>query len=197
MKDIYQFFETIKIQNGLLYNIEKHNYRLNKTIYDNFGINPMIKLQNFINPPNDNKLYRCKVIYSNKIEKINFYPYQPRDIKSFKIIKSSISYPYKYLDRSKIDKLFKKKGEADEIIIIDKSNYIKDTSIANIAIKKDNKWLTPKNPLFHGTMKQKFIEDNLLIEKNLFIEDIENIDSFAIMNAMIGFKIIKKPIFIF
>ena len=46
-------------------------------------------------------------------------------------------------------------------------------------------------------MKQKLIEDNLLIEKNLFIEDIENIDSFAIMNAMIGFKIIKKPIFIF
>ncbi len=46
-------------------------------------------------------------------------------------------------------------------------------------------------------MKQKFIEDNVLHEINLHIKDIENIDSFAIMNAMIGFKIIKKPIFIF
>ena len=191
------FFETIKVQNGIIYNIKKHNYRLNKTIYDNFGINQDINLQDFINPPKDNKLYRCKVIYSKRIEKIDFFPYKPRKIKSFKIIQSNISYPYKFLNRSELDNLFEKRGKCDDIIMIDRNGYLKDTSIANISIKKEDKWLTPKNPLLHGTMKQKFIEDKILYQTNISIKDIENIDSFAIMNAMIGFQIIENPIFIY
>lgn len=188
------FFETLKVQNGVIYNLDYHEQRLNYTIEQNFLQKSQISLKNFITPPNDNQLYRCKVIYDTDVKSVDFYPYTPKIIKSFKIIHSNIKYPFKYADRSSIDKLFSKKGAMDEILIVDKEGFIKDTSIANIAIKKDKTWFTPKNPLLKGTMREKFIEDNILIQKDIKLKDIENIDSFAIMNAMIGFVEIKSPI---
>ena len=189
------FFETINVQNGVIYNLNLHNKRLNHTISKHYKTDDFINLSNYIKPPNDNTLYRCKVIYDSKIKEVNFYPYSIREIKSFKIIQSNIKYPYKYLNRVEIDSLYLKKSDLDDILIVDKDGFLKDSSIANIAIKKDNTWFTPKNPLLFGTMREKFIEDKILHPKELKLKDIENIDSFAIMNAMIGFYEIKKPIF--
>ena len=189
------FFETIKVQNGVSYNLPFHQQRLNYTIEKNFQKKSTISLKNFISPPKDNLLYRCKVIYDYEIKSVNFYPYTPKTIKSFKIIHSNIKYPFKYADRTSIDELFSKRDGLDEILIVDEKGFLKDTSIANIAIKKDGAWFTPRNPLLFGTMREKFIEDNILIQKDIKLKDIENIDSFAIMNAMIGFIEIKEAIF--
>jgi len=190
-----QFFETIKVQNGVIYNLPFHQQRLNYTIEKNFSQKSDISLKDFIYPPKTNLLYRCKVIYKHEIKSVDFYPYTPKIIKSFKIIHSDVKYPFKSTDRSSIDELFSKRDDLDEILIVDKNGFIKDTSIANIAIKKDGLWFTPKNPLLKGTMREKFLEDNILIPKEIKLKDIENIDNFAIMNAMIGFVEIKKAIF--
>ncbi len=189
------FFETIKVQNEVIYNIDFHQQRLNYTIEQNFLQKSTISLKEYITPPTDNKLYRCKVIYGKDIKSVDFYPYTPKTIKSFKIIHSNVKYPFKSTDRSSIDEIFSKRDDLDEILIVDIDGFIKDTSIANIAIKKDGLWFTPKNPLLKGTMREKFLEDNILIPKDIKLKDIENIDNFAIMNAMIGFVEIKKAIF--
>jgi len=190
------FFETIKVQNSTIYNLELHNKRLNHTIKKNFSTNKTINLKEYIDPPKDNTLYRCKVIYDKDIKDVTFYPYTPRNIQSFKIIYSDIKYNYKYVDRYDIDSLFKQRESADEIIIADLDGFLKDTSIANIAIKIDGIWHTPKLPLLEGTMREKFIEDNILKKSDIKVKDIQKLESFAIMNAMIGFKIIKNPKFI-
>ena len=190
-----QFFETIKVQNQTIYNLKYHQKRLNYTIEQNFGIKTNINLKDFITPPKDNKLYRCKVIYDKEVKSVDFYPYTPKNIKSFKIIYSDIKYPFKNVDRSSIDKLFSKRDGLDDILIVSKDGLIKDTSIANIAIKKDGVWFTPKNPLLKGTMREKLIKEKILFLKDLTIKDIENIDSFAIINAMIEFKEIKNAKF--
>ncbi len=191
------FFETIKVQNQTVYNLDAHNFRLNQTILKNFGIKSTVNLKDFIIPPKDNKLYRCKIVYSHEIKSVDFFPYTPRNIQSFKIIHSKIKYDYKYADRTDIDTIFARRDNADEILIVDKNGMIKDTSIANIAVMTDGIWQTPKYPLLKGTMRAKFIKENILHEKELFIQDIQKLESFAIMNAMIGFKIIQNPKFIY
>lgn len=192
-----QCFESIKVENGKLFNIEEHNLRLNKTIKDIFNKNSNIDLKNHIKPPKDNTLYRCKVIYDDSIKDIQFYPYTPRKIKSFKIIHSNIKYSHKYADRVSIDKLFLQRDSCDDILIVGENGLLKDTSIANIAVKKGDIWFTPKSPLLHGSMKNRLIKENILYEKDLFIQDIKNIDSFVIINTMIGFHEIKEPKFKF
>ena len=190
------FFETLKVQNQTIYNIEYHNKRFDQTIKENFGLNSEVDLKDFITLPQDNQLYRCKVIYDKDIKSVQFFPYHERNIQSFKIIRSNIKYNHKYADRGSIDSLFLKRDEADEIIIADTKGYLKDTSIANIALMIDGEWLTPKKPLLKGTMRSKYIDNNILKETDIKVKDIEKLENFAIINAMIGFKIVKNPKFI-
>ncbi len=187
------FFETIKVQNGVIYNLKNHNKRLNETIFKNFKIKSDINLEKYISPPNDKVLYRCKVVYSKQIESINFYPYRFKNIKSFKIITSNIKYNFKYFNRDNINKLLS--NRYDDILIVDTLGYIRDISIANIAIKKENIWLTPENPMLKGTMREKLLNEKKIYTKKLKIDEIVSMNGFAIMNAMIGFKEIKNPEF--
>jgi len=189
-----KFFETIKIDEGKIFNIDYHNKRLNKTIKENFFIDSQIDLKNFIDPPKRG-LYRCKVIYDKKILDIKYYPYQKRKIKSFKLIQSDIEYSYKYLNREKLDALFEEKGEADEIIIV-KNSLITDTSIANIAFFDTKRWITPKKPLLKGTMRENLLYKKIIFEEDIRVDQIKKFKKIALMNAMIGFYIIEEGIII-
>ena len=87
-----------------------------------------------------------------------------------------------------MDKLYKNKGEFDEIISI-KNGIGRDTSIANIAIFYENSWITSKNCLLQGTTRNRLIEEKFLIEKNISVSMLKNASKIALMNAMIGFDI--------
>ena len=183
------FFETIKIENGEILNLEEHNIRLNRTIYKNFLYSLDINLNDYIKVP-DLKTYRCKVVYDKEIRTIDFIPYNQRVFRSFKIIHSDIVYPYKSLNRSELDKLFAQKGSCDDIVIV-RDGFICDTSIANIAIYDGKSWVTPKKPLLLGTQRAKLLKDKLIVEKDIKVKDMKNTARFAIMNSLIGFKEIK------
>ncbi len=185
-----RFFETIRVQDGQVFHLPYHNARLNATIEAHFAGTPKIDLKNYITPTKKG-LYRCKVIYSNEIEEVAFFPYTPRRIQSFKLVSSDIKYCYKYLDRSKIDALFAQKGECDEIIIV-KNGLLTDTSIANIAFHYKNSWITPKNPLLPGTTRARLIEAKRLIPTDIAAKDLKKFDKMALMNAMIDFMIVEE-----
>ncbi len=183
-----RFFETIRVQDGKAYHLFYHNQRLNTTIKAHFGFDATIDLANYITPPKRG-LFRCKVIYSNTIESIQFFPYTPRRINSFTLVTSSIEYSYKYLDRSPIDALFAKREGSDEIIIV-KNGLLTDTSIANIAFYYKKSWLTPKNPLLPGTTRARLLEAKRLIPTEISHQDLKKFDTMALMNAMIDFVIL-------
>ncbi len=183
------FFETLKIQNGKILNLDQHNLRLNRTIYDIFGKKEMFNLLDFIKVP-DNKTYRCKVIYNKNIQSVDFIPYTKRAFQSFKIIHSTINYPHKSVNRDALNKLFEQRGICDDILII-KDGLLSDTSIANIAIYDGYQWTTPKKPLLLGTQRAKLLKNKLIIEKDIKIKDMKNIVHFAIINALIGFHEVK------
>ncbi len=139
---------------------------------------------------------RVKVIYSNKIERVEYYPIKKRKFKSFKIVNSDIEYPYKYYNREDIDKLVSTKGICDDIIVA-KDGLLRDTSIANIALFDGQNWLTPKSPLLKGTVRESLLRKQIVLEKDVKIEELEKAKGFAIINAIVGFRILVKPEFIF
>ena len=185
------FFETLYIKDQNIRNLELHNKRLNKTIKDMFNINANIDLSNFVKLKSK-KAHRVKVIYNKEIQKIEIYPILKREFKDFKIIKSDITYSYKYLNREKIDNLFKKRGSCDDIIIVDKNGFIKDSSIANISLLIDNVWITPKKPLLKGTMREYLLKNKIIKEFDVKIEDIKKANKIALSNAILGFYIIDE-----
>ncbi len=181
-----QYFETIKCLDEEVLNLEYHNNRVTRTI----GLD--INLYDYIYPPSAD-LLRCKVIYDEDgIVSVDFYPYEKKKIKSFKLIHNDlIDYYLKRVDRSNIDRLYDQKNDCDEIIIV-KNGFITDTSMANIAIEKDGIWYTPKIPLLRGTTRDRFIEDGTLKEVDIDVDMLKSADKIALLNAMIGFDIKKK-----
>ena len=185
-----QLLETIKIFNKKIFNLDYHNFRLNKSREKLWAFKDFIDLKNFLHPP-DEKLYKVRVLYDQVIKNIEYLPYQKKSIKSFKLINSNISYPYKFADRKNLEKLYSLKEGADDIIII-KDQKITDTFAANLAFFKDNKWLTPASPLLPGTTREKLLKEKKIYPAIITIKDLKKIKKIAIMNCMIGFKEIKE-----
>lgn len=180
-----KYFETIKCEDFEVFNLDYHQKRVANTI----GLN--INLQEYINPISE-ELLRCKLIYDeNGVVDVLYFPYKKREIKSFKIIfDNEIEYLKKYLNRAKLDELYEKKDDCDEVIII-KNEIVTDTTIANIAIFYENSWITSKNCLLGGTTRARLLEEKKLFEKDITLDMLKNASKVALMNAMIGFDEIK------
>ena len=183
-----ELLETIKIEDGQVMNIEWHNRRCNKSRLELFDEKKLLNLEEFIEAPQKG-LYRCRILYDSKVNSVEYIPYTPKKIKSFKIVKSNINYSYKYSDREELNKLL---DNAYDDIIIEKNGLLTDTTIANIAFYDGKQWSTPLNPLLEGTLREKLLSEEFLVLKNIKSEDIKNYSHFALMNAMIGFQIQKN-----
>jgi len=189
---MFDLLETIYIKNQNARNIKYHNRRFNQTRKELFGIKSQLDLLSVISPPTD-EIYRCRIIYNRDIKSIDYIPYKTKEIKTISFVNSQIDYKYKYENRDEINSLVN--PNSDEVIII-KDNLITDTTIANIAfLDKNRKWITPHKPLLNGTTRQRLIDIGFLYTRDIQKDDIFNSHSIALMNAMVGFKIIN-PIFI-
>ena len=183
--------ETIKIENAEVFNLDYHQKRFDQTRRDLFHTNNRIDLSSLINIPS-NGLYRCRVVYDSHIQSITYIPYQPKSIQKLKVISSDISYAYKYADREFFNTLLKHYQYYDEIII-EKAGYITDCTIANLAFYNGERWLTPETPLLKGTMREKLLDENFLLPAAIKKEDLPHYSHVALMNAMIGFKVLNNP----
>ena len=183
-----ELFETLKIEDGKIFNLKWHNQRLNRSRLELFSLHKPLNLADYINTPHQG-LYRCRVVYDLEIKSVEYIPYTPKIFKSFKIVQSNLEYNYKFNDRSQLNRLLQE--DYDEIII-EKDGFLTDTSIANIAFFDGQDWLTPKIPLLRGTTRERLLDEGFLKLKDIKKENIKNYSHFALMNAMIGFQIQKS-----
>ena len=181
-----KYFETIKCDDYAVFNLEYHAKRIAKTI----GLN--INIGDYIYPPS-NKLLKCKLIYTQEgIFDVEYQEYKKRDIRSFKIIHDdNIEYSKKELDRTSIDEIYAKKADCDEIIIV-KNGIVTDTSIANIAVLYEGIWYTSKKYILEGTTRNRYLDDNYLVEKDITLKMLEKSEKISLMNAMVDFDIIEN-----
>jgi len=183
-----KFIETLLITEKIE-NINLHNKRMNKTRYDFFKL-PPIDLRDFVKII---KNKRVRVTYSKDIEKIEYFELKIRKFKTFKIVHSNIDYSYKFANRNALNAL--KPENVDEVIII-KNSLVTDTTISNLAFFDGKKWLTPKTPLLKGTKREELIKKGKLVEADIKEKELKNFKKIALINAILGFYEINKPILI-
>lgn len=184
-----RFIESIRINHGEIRNLSFHQSRMNRSRYKIFGIDEEINLKKFILshqiPPNGK--FKCRIIYDEKIESIEFIPYKIRTINSIKLIESNdIEYAHKFLDRNEFQLLSNNVSE-DEILIV-KNGKITDTSYSNIVFFDGEKWITPSTFLLNGTMRQYLLKSNQVIEKEIGENDLNKFVSFKLINAMMDLE---------
>jgi len=190
---MFLLFETIRLQDGKLHNLEFHNLRLNQSRLSLFKLTDKVDLSSSIHIPVQCKtgLYKCRVTYSNQIQSIDFELYSPRNIKSLKLIDDNeISYDYKFTNRDHLNNLLAQRSQYDEILIVRKGS-ITDTSFSNIAFTDGTKWFTPSTPLLQGTMRNYLIKNNLILEAEIKVADLKFFQKARLINAMLPINTAK------
>lgn len=181
--------ETIKIAEGEIANLPYHQDRCDQSRQTLFQSTDILNLASVIQPPQTG-LYRCRILYGEKLHSIEYIPYVQKEINSLKIVPSNIDYALKYANRDALNTLLQSNKEVDEVII-EKEGYLTDITIANIAFYDGEQWFTPENPLLKGTMRAKLINEGFLQQREIRKEDLNNYTQVALINAMLGFKILN------
>ena len=185
-------FETIKVQEGKVFNLEYHQKRVDNAYKNFYNKEPQLNLKSVINPL-ENGLYRCKVIYNqNGLVSVDFFKYKKKEIKSIMLIENSdFNYSFKYTNREFFESLYNIYRNTDEFIIT-KEGYLQDFTIGNIALyhSKKKQWHTPSKPLLFGTTLMRYIDRKKLQLKDIHYTNLENYSKIALLNAMVDFYII-------
>lgn len=181
--------ETIKIEEGKIYNLRYHQDRCDLSRQSLFQSEDSLDLSSIIDAPKVGS-YRCRILYGETLHSIDYLPYIPKKIQTLRIVSSDIEYNFKYANRDTLNALLESNKDVDEVII-EQDGYLTDTTISNIAFFDGKQWVTPEKPLLKGTMRAKLIDEGFLHTKEIKKEDIPHYSQVALMNAMIGFKIIN------
>lgn len=181
--------ESIKILNGRIYNLERHENRIDRSRLAMYSqVLPSINLRQHIQIPThlDTGLVKCRIVYGENITEVTYSDYIPKKINTLKIVEDNkIDYSHKYLDRNHINDLYNQREDCDDIVIV-KEGKITDSSYSNLALLKNGIWYTPSSCLLHGTRRQQLIHQGRLVECNISVDDFHNYDKVSLINAMIG-----------
>ena len=186
------FLETIKVENGCRHNLEYHQQRMECTMKA-FGIKGHYDLGALLAPPEEG-LIRCRVLYDHDMISISYLAYVPRHFRTLQaVVSETLEYDYKYANRTSLEQIHAERGDADDVVIV-KNGLLTDTPIANIALHDGTKWVTPKQPLLHGTTRRRLIDEGRLTEADIPVSELSRYGRCAIMNAMIGFIEVENGI---
>jgi len=181
-----QFIETIKLLNGEIMNLSYHQRRFNGSREQVLGIGEHPRLEQVIGIPGglDKGLFKCRVLYGEKVERIEFEPYHRMVINSLKMLESEeISYEYKFGDRSALTALYEQRGTCDDILIV-KAGCVTDSYFANVVFWDGQDWITPDTPLLAGTMRASLLDQGMLKEARILKKDLEGFQKLRLINAL-------------
>jgi 4-amino-4-deoxychorismate lyase len=185
-----QFFESIRVKDGIAEQLGFHQLRVNKTLKAFDASNHSIELASIVQQlvlPADG-LFKLKISYDlNGNYQSAFTPYQYKQIQNFALVDiKEQSYDYKFSNRDWINEALIQSGK-DEIMMHD-GGLIKDCSYTNIVFYDGVNWYTPAVPLLEGTQRAKLIEEGIIQPKALYVQDIPNFKKFKCINAMLNWN---------
>ena len=160
-----QFFEAIKIKDGIIIRLKYHQQRVNKAFEIYYPSEQTISLLDELNQsviPQEGT-HKCRIVYSDTVHSVEITPYQMREIKSLKLVETDLeSFTYKLDDRSAYKAAFEQREGCDDVLLY-KNDLLTDTSYSNIALFDGENWYTPQFPLLYGTNRAELIENGKIV----------------------------------
>ncbi|MGE5394644.1 MAG: aminotransferase class IV family protein [Candidatus Saccharibacteria bacterium] len=181
--------ESIKLKDGVIYNMEYHQQRLNRSMKELFPVAAAVDLVKElagIQIPSSGT-YKVRVVYGPSIGRIEIEPYTLRSVNSLKVVYcNDIDYHLKFTDRQTLNDLYSQRENCDDIIIV-KHGQITDSFSANLLFFDGQHWLTPDSPLLKGTQRQYLLDNGVIFERNITLNDLISFSKVGLINAMIDF----------
>lgn len=180
------FIDSLKAVNGKFIHPELHSRRIRYTQQVTFGHFSPFELTDALIPQEKRQgIKKCRITYGQKIQKIEFEDYCPRQIHTLKPVDgSSLDYHLKYADRRGIDRLFQQRGNCDDILIV-QHGFITDSSYSNLVFFDGREYVTPDTYLLNGTRRQQLLEQGIIREKPVRIYDLPAFRCVYLINAML------------
>jgi 4-amino-4-deoxychorismate lyase len=169
-----------------LFNLNYHQTRFDLARKTYFSCTDKIELSGIITIPESYQkgLYRCRVLYTNTIESVEFLAHEYKKTESLRLVEDhTIDYRFKYSDRKKLNLLFEKRGDCDDILIV-KNGCITDSWTANAIFYDGHSWWTPDTPLLPGTQRAKLIDEGKLHVCRITPSDLSNYKKAGLINAL-------------
>ncbi|TAL37243.1 MAG: hypothetical protein EPN93_06005 [Spirochaetes bacterium] len=179
--------ESIRVQDGALFNAHLHNERMNRSRRALFGCGGDVDLRAMVRVPEEFRagLVKCRVLYRADIERIEFAHYTRRTVRSLRLVRSdTIEYSHKYADKSALQALLALRNGCDDILIV-KHGLVTDTSFSNIAFFDGARWVTPAEPLLEGTRRAGLLAQGSLFEEDIRERDLSRFRAARCINCML------------
>lgn len=188
------FVETIRIDNGKACRLELHQERMERTRRMFWSGLPDIMLADYLRDLPDAGIFKCRVLYGERIEAVECTPYRIRPVRTLQAVYADeVDYACKRADRSELNRLFEGRAGSDDVLIVRKG-LLTDTSIANVALYDGTGWYTPAAPLLAGTCRADLLRRGVLRERNMAVDDLYTYSEIRLFNAMIGFGDLRIPV---
>lgn len=182
------FFETIRVEDGVICNLELHIKRSSETIHRHFGIIYRIPFEEILdNYSKQDGIFKLRVVYSDKLISHTINKYTPQPLSCVKIVDcNDIEYSYKFENRSRLESLRALRGRCDDILIV-KKGFVTDTSYGNLLfkLKGDTCIYTPETCLLRGTKREQMLCNGLIKERELTKDKLSDCEAFYMINAMV------------
>ena len=188
-KSTYPWVESVRIDDGRPLALAYHNRRMNQTREYMCGRPDPLDLSDIIRVPDQYRrgAVKCRVLYRETVDAVEFHPYTPRRVTSLALaVDDTIDYTYKSTDRTRLDELFRRRGDADDILIV-RQGLLTDSWAANIILEDhDGRWSTPRRPLLAGTRRERLIDAGRLREADLTADDLFTCRAVRLCNALVN-----------
>jgi len=97
---------------------------------------------------------------------------------------------HKTTARARYDLARERFPDADDVVLVNASGRVTETTRANIAIRSDGRWVTPPlaDGLLPGCERAALLADGTLEEASFGIEDLEGAESVVFLNSVRGWR---------
>lgn len=190
-----QFFETLKLLNGQLCNMEFHLERVQKTqaaFFSDAEFDVNAVYDALTDYPEG--LFKVRVDYASAITGIRVDLYEIQPHRKLGLIETgNFDYSFKFADRDFFRESLNCYPDCDDILFL-KDGCITDTTYCNIALFDGEEWITPATFLLPGTKRAALIHSGALREAAVTLRDLPGFEAIAFINAMRDFE--KKYTFV-
>lgn len=186
---MFRLLESIRLQHGNFHRLNYHQQRMDRSVKELSGGRNTISLFEHLKKIHIPKtgLYKCRVVYADKIESVELIPYEIKPVNSLRVVYDpEIEYGHKYHDRTRIHALFTQRQYCDDVLIV-RNGFVTDSSYSNIIFYDGVNWITPSAPLLKGTMRQFLLDTAEIKSAPVTVQDIPSFKKFRLINSMLAF----------
>ena len=183
---MFLLLETIRIEDGNPKYLNFHQERVDRTWIEAGIAGKPFLLEMSMDIPGEYRkgTVQCTIEYGETIREIRFRLYERKQIRTLKLVEdNTIDYHFKFLDRSRIDRLIAASRTDSDIIII-RNGIVTDSSTANLIFFTGSEWHTPDAPLLRGTTRERLLKEGLVKEIKIRSGDVVNYEGCKLINAM-------------